>query len=126
MQHLILLLPLAGIVVFWLLPPSLAIPIYLFIVLISGLMYWAIVRAMKKYPKTGAEGLIGTTAKIVSSSESGREAQYLVRVKGELWNANSPDILKTGDLVTVTGIDGLILLIQRVSSSQEERSSFPK
>jgi len=66
---ILLLLPLIGIVVFWLLPLPLSIPIYLVILLASGLMYWTIVRAMKKRSKNGVEGLIGAEARVVLDFE---------------------------------------------------------
>ena len=67
--------------------------------------------------------MIGATAKVVSSSKPGNGIQYSVRVEGELWQADSVDSLKTGELVTITGIDGLRLRVQRLSSSQAESSS---
>ncbi len=90
---IILLLPLIGIIVFWLMPLYLAIPVYLVILLISGLLYWAIVRAMKRRPYTGSEGLIGEEARVVTKSGSHDAAEYIVSVRGELWSANSRDDL---------------------------------
>jgi len=115
MQHIILMLPLVGIIVFWIFPTGIAIPIYLLILMISGMLFWAIVRAIKKHPKTGAEGLIGATARIVSSLQTSNEAQYVVRIQGELWNASSSDILNVGELVTITSVNGLTLLVKRVN-----------
>ena len=66
MHHLILFLPIIGIIVFWLLPVGIAIPSYLGILLVSGLMYWAILRAIKKTPITGDSGLVGNKARVVS------------------------------------------------------------
>lgn len=124
MQHLILILPLLGIIIFWILPPGIAIPVYLLILVISGMMYWVIVRAMKKHPETGAEGLIGATTRIESSLQTRNETQYVVRIQGELWNATSSDLLKEGELVTVIGVTGLTLLVQRVNHPEEERTSI--
>lgn len=118
MHHLILLLPLIGIVVFWIFPLRYAIPIYLFILLISGLMYWAIIRAIRRIPRTGPEGLIGAEAVVVSRARPGDEARYIVRLEGELWSANSPDDLKPGETVIVTSLDGLLLMVQRTADNQ--------
>jgi membrane protein implicated in regulation of membrane protease activity len=123
MQHLILILPLIGIVIFWIFPPDIAIPIYLLILVLSAMMFWAIVRAMKKHPKTGSEGLIGATASVVSNFQTSNKARYVVRIQGELWNAHSSDILKTEELVTVTGVNGLTLFVQRVNNPKEEHAT---
>jgi membrane protein implicated in regulation of membrane protease activity len=113
---ILLLLPLIGIAVFWLLPASLAIPVYLVILVLSGLMYWAIVRAIKKSPKSGAEGMIGAEAKVVSKLGPQDDAQYLIKVHGELWRANSSDELKPGELVGILSVDGLTLLVGRTAT----------
>jgi membrane protein implicated in regulation of membrane protease activity len=113
---ILLLLPLIGIVVFWLLPIPLAIPVYLVILLVSSLMYWTIVRALKKRAKNGVEGLIGTEARVVSKLGSHDAAQYMVRVRGELWSANSRDDLKPDETVTVLSVDGLTLIVDKNSA----------
>jgi membrane protein implicated in regulation of membrane protease activity len=123
MWHLIIMLPIVGIIVFFLLPLRAAIPVYLVILLASGLAYWSVARAMRRRPKTGREGLIGATARVVSRVQPGGNAQYLVRTQGELWGADSPDALKEGELVTVTGMDGLKLRVKRITGSYETESS---
>ena len=114
MHHLILLLPLIGIIVFWLFPLNIAIPVYIVILIISGLMYWAIIRAIRKIPVTGKNGLIGARAIVKSRSGPEDEARYLVEVtaEGELWQAASPDKLKPGDTVYFREVKGLVLLVQ--------------
>jgi len=123
MWHLIIVLPIVGVIVFWLFAPGVAVPIYLIILLVSGMLYWSVARAMRRRPKTGQEGLIGATATVVSRSQPGANAQYTVRTQGELWSANSSDTLKAGELVTIAGIDRLTLLVQRIASSQEADST---
>jgi membrane protein implicated in regulation of membrane protease activity len=123
MWHLIIMLPIVGIIVFFLLRPGVAVPVYLVILLASGLVYWSLARAMRRRPKTGREGLIGATARVVSRVQPGTNAQYLVRTQGELWGADSPDMLEAGEPVTITGIDGLKLRVQRITSSHEADSS---
>ena len=118
MHHLILLLPLAGIVVFWLLPTKTAVPVYAGIVVVSGLMYWAILRAVKKIPATGKTSLVGMKARVVSDLGPSQEAQYLVEADGELWSADSPDSLKPGETVQITRIDGIKLLVSRLGSTE--------
>ena len=57
MHHLILFLPIIGIIVFWLFPLNIAIPIYAGIFVLSGLMYWAVIRAIRRVPVTGKRGM---------------------------------------------------------------------
>ena len=116
MHHLILFLPLIGIIVFWLIPLNIAAPSYAGIVLVSGLMYWAIIRAMKKIPTTGVSGLVGSRARVVSELGPSDEAQYLVETDGEMWSANSPDVLKPGEEVRITGVKGIKLLVSHLDS----------
>ncbi len=108
---LILMLPLIGIGVFWLLPLAAAIPIYLGILLVSGLMYWGLTILMRRQPSYGEEALVGTRAVVVSKLKPGAQGQYVVKVRGELWNANSQDDLKPGDTVRIAAASGLTLTV---------------
>ena len=99
-------------------PLGIAIPVYVGITLISILMYWAILRAIKKIPTTGASGLVGTSARVVSKLGPSDEAQYLVEADGELWSANSSDKLEPGEMVSIVRVDGIRLVVKQ-SGSQE-------
>ncbi len=57
-----LFMPVIALPILWLLPLSLAVPLYAVIVLISGLLYWLVVKSMRKRPLTGVESLIGSEA----------------------------------------------------------------
>jgi membrane protein implicated in regulation of membrane protease activity len=111
MHHLILLLPVFGIVVFWLFPLSLAIPIYMVILAISGLMYWAIVRAIRKIPRANLS-FVGDKAIVASRLGPRDRSQYMVEVHGELWGANSPDELRIGESVIITDARGTVLTVK--------------
>ncbi len=121
---ILLLLPLIGIIVFWLLPLPWNIVAYLGILLVSGLLYWAIARAMRMRSKSGAEGLIGTEARVVSKLGPHDDAQYMIRVHGELWRANSRDELKPDETVRILSVNGLVLTVEK--SSGEPSSSQAK
>ena len=116
MCHLLLLMPVLALPIFWLMPLSRAMPIYIVIAVISGLLYWLIVRSMRKRPKTGGESLIGAEAEVVSKLSPGDHAQYLVRCQGELWGARCPDIVQPGETVNITAVDGIRLVVERRSS----------
>ena len=117
MCHLILLMPVLALPIFWLLPLDLAIPIYIFLTLISGLFYRLIARSMGKQPETGSESLIGATAQVVSKLKSGDLAKYLVRSQGELWSARSADILSAGETVSIAAVDGIRLVVNKNGKS---------
>lgn len=116
MCHLILLMPVLALPIFWLMPLSFAIPIYMLIVLISGLLYWLIAKAMGKQPETGAESLIGAKAEVVSRLRPGDHAQYLVRSQGELWSGYSTDTLDIGEWVNIVALKGIGVVVERVEN----------
>lgn len=111
MCHLLLLMPIIGLPIFWLVPLNFAIPIYAVIVLISGLLYWLIVRSMRRTPLIGVESLVGARAEVVSRLPEGQGAQYLVRSQGELWSARSNDALQPGDTVNIVAMRGISLVV---------------
>jgi membrane protein implicated in regulation of membrane protease activity len=113
MCHLILLTPILALPVFWLVPLNLAIPIYVIIGLIAGFLYWLIAKSMGRRPETGSESLIGAAGEVVSKLGPGGHAKYLIRSQGELWSANSPDLLQTGEKVSVEAVDGIRILVRR-------------
>ena len=114
-MHYLLLLPLLGIVLFFILPLSIAGPLYVVILIISGLMYWVIYRAMKKSHNSGIETFIGTEARVVSVIEPGEDARYLVKIRGETWRANSKDELQPGDRAKILSVAGLIMEINKIT-----------
>jgi len=106
-------MPVLALPIFWLMPPNMAIPIYIIIALISGLLYWLIAKSMRKQPETGSESLIGAAGEVVSKLTPRDHAEYLVRSQGELWSANSPDILQAGETVSIATVDGIRLIVRR-------------
>jgi membrane protein implicated in regulation of membrane protease activity len=74
----------------------------------------AIVVAMKNNYEYGIEGVIGKEAKVVSKLGSLSDAQYLVKIRGELWSADSDDDLKPGDKVKILSANELILVVEKV------------
>lgn len=115
MCHLILMLPLLGLVVFWVWPLSVAVPVYTVIVFVSLAIYYLILRAMHRPVITGREGIIQGTGWVIEV----RKHQVRVRVRNELWNAESSDKLRPGDQVKIVGVDGLMLRVQRIGQSRQ-------
>jgi inner membrane protein len=110
MCHLILVLPVIGLVVFWIWPMHVAAAVYATILLVSLSLYYLIMRAMQRPVVTGAEEILQGTGKVIEV----REQEVRVRVHSEIWNAESPDKLCTGDQVRIVGVDGLVLSVRRM------------
>jgi membrane protein implicated in regulation of membrane protease activity len=109
MNHIILLLPIISLILFWVLPLVYALPIYLVILVASGLVYYAMIKAMSYKVTTGQEGLIGKPVEIIEmSGHHGR-----VRVHGEIWQAQSDDILQKGDKARIIEVNDMVLKIAK-------------
>lgn len=120
-----LILPLIGIVVFWLLPLPQVIYVYIIILLVSGLLYWVIARAMRKLSKYSFEGLAGSQAIVVSKLSPADRAQYMVKVRGELWSANSNDELKADEMVKILAVKGLTLVVGKINDQLSSQANQP-
>ncbi|MDP3879019.1 MAG: NfeD family protein [Dehalococcoidales bacterium] len=114
MCHLVLLMPVAGLLLFRFLPLSSALPGYVVIALISALLYRLLIKTMKQPLRDGFQSLVGTRAEVVSKLTAGDSAQYLVRSHGEMWSAYSRDTFQPGEPVNITEIKGIGVVIERV------------
>ena len=116
--HAVFVLPFAGIPLFWLLPLGYALPINIAVWLASPFLYRVIRRAMRKPLTDGFRSLVGTQAEVVSKSETGRSAKYLVRARGEgeLWSAASTDVLDIGELVNIVAVKGIGVVVARTET----------
>ena len=84
--------------------PTVAIVSLFFIAVIS-----LAVKAQLRKPATGREGMIGYEGKTVTDvHEAGK-----VFVKGEIWNASSSEPIDKGEKVTVVGVEGLALKVEK-------------
>jgi len=111
------MLPVLGLAVFWLWPLSVASPIYAGIVVVSALVYRAMITGMRRPAVTGREGLLHEVGEIVDVSGHGLS----VRIHGELWRARSRDALATHDLVEVIDLQGLTLRVRRAHLPPTQR-----
>lgn len=75
--------------------------------LFALLVGWLVVRAQRRRPFGGAEGLIGKHAEVRSGG--------FVYVEGELWKYDSPSTLQVGDTVEITHVEDLTLKVKPVS-----------
>ena len=68
------------------------------------------IKAQRRKPTTGVEGIIGEIGEALSDLEPGGQ----IRVHGELWNAESPEgPVSKGGKVIVTGISNLKLIVRK-------------
>jgi len=117
MCHLILLLPVVALPLFWLAPPSLSIPVYAAVVVVSGWVYAYAIKAMRLPLQSEDERLrqdVGT----VSAVEP--RGQCRIEILGESWQASCPDSVQQGDLVKVTGRDGLTLRVDKIDRRKSQ------
>jgi len=97
-------------------PPGLGVSISLIITTalafaaLLALLVTAVVRGQKRMVITGQEGMIGLTG----TARSDLQPEGMVFVEGELWKAIAEDgVIKSGEKVVITGIDGLLLKVRR-------------
>ncbi|HEY1238702.1 MAG TPA: NfeD family protein [Solirubrobacterales bacterium] len=92
------------------LPPGwgLALVVVAMVIEVAEVGFW--IRFLRRYRiRTGVEGLIGSSAEVIEPCEPrGR-----VRLRGEIWHAVCPGGAGMGERVTVTGVDGLTLEVER-------------
>jgi membrane-bound ClpP family serine protease len=109
MCHLIFLAPVLALPIFWLLPFSLALPIYLGVVGMTGLILWPVVTAMRRPQLTGAEGMIGARGETLTELSP----HGLIRCQGEVWSATADQLILGGHPVRVVAVDRLRLRVMR-------------
>lgn len=96
---------------------SVILPVVLTMVVMFGLLARLVVIAQKRKPTTGAEGLVGEVG-TASTDIDGAGKSF---VHGEYWDVSSPQRINKGARVRVTGIEGLVLIVDPVSESSTER-----
>ena len=69
------------------------------------------IRAYQRKPQTGEQGILGEVGRVRQPIRP--EAPGKVFVHGEIWNARSLEILETGEIVEVVGIDHLLLTVKK-------------
>jgi len=120
MCHVILAMPILGTGVFFIWPAQIAGPVYAVILLVSVVLYMVVIQTMRSPVVTGLPGLKREIGVVV---DGGRH-DVLVQIRNEIWKAHSSEILSTGEQVTVTGSNGLVLEIQRYNNQKKGVSSY--
>ncbi len=94
---------------------SVIIPAVLCTVLFFLFAIGAGVRAQRRKPVTGVEGLVGEIGEVLTDLVPS-ETSGTVRVHGEIWAARSPEgSLPKGTRVKVEKVEGLAIVVHRVS-----------
>ncbi|MGD2141035.1 MAG: NfeD family protein [Burkholderiales bacterium] len=111
MCHLILLLPFLALPIFWLLPLVTAASLYSVVVVLSVLVYYYSVKALRLPVSTGREALLHSVGEVVAVTPKTLQ----VRVHSEIWGARSDQPLVEGDRVEVIAIKGLRLEVSKTA-----------
>lgn len=109
MCHVVLFMPLFALALFWLLPPVLAIPLYLLVLILSAWLYYVVYRVMHRVPVIGPEALLSAHGRVTHADGN----NGWVRIKNELWRAESDRALRDGEPVRVVARKGLVLHVMR-------------
>ncbi len=67
-------------------------------------------REKRRYPTTRLEGMVGERAVVVKGAAPGRMAT--VRVRGELWSAQSDAVLESGSQVVIVQAESSVLFVR--------------
>lgn len=106
--HLILGLPILGLLLFLVLPFWPALGLYAALVAISGFVYWKVAEALRVPIQTGVEGLLGAEGLALSDLKD----QGVVRLQGAVWQARAGEAIPQGEQVRVVAVDGLVLQVE--------------
>ena len=85
------------------------IAVAVIVVALNVFLALMVYRAMKNKPTTGQEGMIGEQGVVISTIDK----EGKVFVHGEIWQAESEEILHKGEKVIVQNVEGLKLLVRR-------------
>ncbi len=94
---------------------SVIIPVIALAALFSFFVVGMGVRALRRRPITGGEGMVG----LVGTVKTPLEPRGKVMIQGELWDAVSNETVEPGNEVHVTRVDGLKLHVKPISKKGE-------
>jgi membrane-bound ClpP family serine protease len=122
MMVIIMALPFLGLGLFYFLPFRMALPIYLFLLFVSGLMYYGMFTVMgrKRRTRTGFEEMIGEEALVLEDIDP----EGKVGIDDELWTARARGgRFQKGERVKICGHDGLTLLVEALTEKEKSPPS---
>ncbi|WP_226986859.1 NfeD family protein [Chlorobaculum tepidum] len=80
------------------------------------LLVFVVFRSTRRKAISGREGLVGETGTVERAIGEGKDGKVFVH--GELWDASANGLIPAGSQVTVTGIEGMRLMVKQ--NSKEE------
>lgn len=119
MCHIIFVLPFASLLLFLFLPFEQAMLLYALVLLICGLLYWLIWKAMRRPVTTGVEGMMGAVGQVIHNGKR----THKVFVKGEIWDAICDEALSVGESVEVIGLKRMELAVRKRLRRQNQATS---
>jgi membrane-bound ClpP family serine protease len=109
------MMPILALPLFWLFDFSVALPLYLVILALSGIVMLITMQSLRQPISSGIEGMRGEVAEVVEAIRSrGR-----VRYHNELWYAAAREPLEVGETVRIVGNKGLCLLVEKLSDEPD-------
>lgn len=72
---------------------------------------WLVVRAQRRQPASGVEGMIGEVGHVRRVDGDGRQVKVFVH--GEYWDGDADQAVAVGDAVEVTAVEGLRVRVRR-------------
>jgi membrane protein implicated in regulation of membrane protease activity len=115
MCHVVLFaIPFLALPVFWILPLPQAIAVYAAILSVSTLLFWKIIQALMARVITGKEALLGAQGKVLEANHGRNPGK--VQIGNEIWNADSKQSLRQGQLVIIRDVEGLQLMVEPISA----------
>ncbi len=106
--HVLLALPVLGLVLFFVLPLPFAVPLYGVVLIASGLTYRVLLQAARLPVKTGTEGMAGGLAYVVEPLQP----EGVIRYGGELWRAAGAEWLEKGARVRIERVEGMTVIVR--------------
>ncbi len=77
MCHLVLLSPVLALPIYWFLPFESSLPVYLFIVGMSGFLYFKVFRALRSEVQAGQEAMLGKEGLVIEEINPEGKIQYV-------------------------------------------------
>lgn len=104
-----MLIVVAILLLVFVLPPAVGIAVVVGAVAfeVLELVFWQRLLGRRRV-ETGAEGMVGEAGVVVEPCEPAGS----VRVRGEIWKARCEQGAAPGDVVRVSGLDGLTLIVE--------------
>jgi membrane-bound serine protease (ClpP class) len=90
---------------------SIIVPALVLTLAIVGLLTWKTIELRMRPARTGSEGMVGESARVVETFSAPGTGRILVH--GEYWDAEGPPGLAAGEVVRIAGVEGLRVRVER-------------